>query len=117
MSSDLRDEFERLKPHLREEARKPTSDGAYARAMLIIMPHVILWLEKEKKADTLPQQVIEGAANFLPNVLLHVLRATIEAGAQPKALEVVLRHIETSLKPMVGKTAGGIIVPGGVSKQ
>lgn len=115
--SDLHEEFERIRPHLLREARAPTSDGAYARAMLLVMPALLDWLARERKAETRPDQVVDGLANLLPNVLVQALRATIETGAQLSALEVVLRHVDRQSRPMLGMTAKGIIVPDGVSLQ
>lgn len=115
--NELREEFERLKPHLKRQFLQPNADGGYARCMLMLMPHVIEWLEREKKAETRPEHVVDGFANALPNILLHVLRAYVQAGSQAHALEVLLRHVEQGLRPLLDKTPKGIIVPDGVSMQ
>lgn len=111
--SDLSYEFERLRPQLLREGKRSSSDGAYARAMLSVMPHVIAHFEREQKFKVSPEHLVDGMANMLANVVLAMLRAAIAEDARTKALDVITKHIVESVRPQIARSAGGIILPNG----
>lgn len=110
--SDLRQEFERLRPMLLQEGRKLTHEGAYARAMLNLVPAFITHLEREAKHGIKAEHVFDGNVNALANVLLHLIRTCIQAPKHQHALENALRHLEAGVLPKLSVSAGGVILPG-----
>lgn len=109
----LKDEFARLKPRLERAGVKDSVEGAYARAMLALIPALIEHLAAEEKRQAAKSQTFEGVGGALANVVYQALRYTFEQPERLGALGAIVGQIYSSVRPLLERTSGGIFLPGG----
>lgn len=108
----LKREFERIQPALKKLGLRLDADGAWARAMLLFVPVFLFHLERERKVRATPRDVFEGMVNLYADLIRHTVRTTMGPASRANAFDVLMRNVDTRVRPKLSRTDGGIILPG-----
>lgn len=111
----LREDWINFRLRCEQTAPQKTAEGAYARAMLKLMPALVDYLTEEVKAGTHPRFIHEAIAAAAANFALHSIGMT--ANNRAIAYADFLARIDSMVKPRLDRTTKGILIPNGESVQ